>query len=76
VRRAWHPVLCSVVLCSLVGYNPAAQHRRLDGSVQIVAETVADATVEIWDANQRAGLFRKAFGVDVEVMGAAGTQQA
>ncbi len=35
--------------------------------VRIRAETVGDATVEIWDANRRAALFRRAFGVDVVI---------
>jgi exopolyphosphatase / guanosine-5'-triphosphate,3'-diphosphate pyrophosphatase len=39
----------------------------VDGDVRIVAETVGDATVEIWDANRRSGLFRKAFGVDLMI---------
>ncbi len=39
----------------------------IDGPVRIVAQTVGDATVEIWDANRRAALFRKAFGVDVVI---------
>lgn len=39
----------------------------VNGNVQIIVETVGDATLEIWDANRRAGLFRKAFGVDVVI---------
>lgn len=40
----------------------------INGNVRIGCETVGDATVEIWDANRRASLFRKAFGVDVEIV--------
>lgn len=39
----------------------------IDGGVRIVCETVGDATIEIWDANRRANLFRKAYGVDVVI---------
>ncbi|HEX6287978.1 MAG TPA: Ppx/GppA phosphatase family protein [Herpetosiphonaceae bacterium] len=39
----------------------------VDGNVQIIAQTVGDATVEIWDANRRAGFFRRAFGVDLVI---------
>jgi exopolyphosphatase/guanosine-5'-triphosphate,3'-diphosphate pyrophosphatase len=35
--------------------------------VRIMADTVGDATVEIWDANRHTSLFRKAFGIDVEI---------
>ncbi|GAC1553181.1 MAG: Ppx/GppA phosphatase family protein [Herpetosiphon sp.] len=34
-------------------------------TVEINTETIGDASVEIWDANRRAGLFRKAFGLDI-----------
>lgn len=39
----------------------------IDDGVKIVCETVGDATVEIWDANRRASLFRKAYGLDVVI---------
>ena len=39
----------------------------VDGSVRIVTETVGDASLEIWDANRRTTLFRKAFGIDVVI---------
>lgn len=39
----------------------------INGGVEILCQTVGDATVEIWDANRRAGLFRKAYGVDVVI---------
>jgi exopolyphosphatase / guanosine-5'-triphosphate,3'-diphosphate pyrophosphatase len=39
----------------------------IDGAVTIACETVGDASVEIWDANRRASLFRKAYGVDVTI---------
>lgn len=35
--------------------------------VRIAVDTVGDATVEIWDANRRTNLFRRAFGVDAVV---------
>jgi len=34
----------------------------------MTARTVGDATVEIWDANRGARLFRKAYGRDVEIV--------
>ncbi|HWQ13949.1 MAG TPA: Ppx/GppA phosphatase family protein [Roseiflexaceae bacterium] len=36
--------------------------------VRLETRTVGDATVEIWDANRGAGLFRKAFGRDIEIV--------
>jgi exopolyphosphatase/guanosine-5'-triphosphate,3'-diphosphate pyrophosphatase len=45
---------------------------QIDGTVRILAHTVGDATVEIWDANRRTSLFRKAFGMDVEIEQAEG----
>ncbi len=44
-----------------------AVHCELGDPVRIVADTVGDATVEIWDANRRTSLFRRAFGVDAIV---------
>jgi exopolyphosphatase/guanosine-5'-triphosphate,3'-diphosphate pyrophosphatase len=40
--------------------------------VRIQVSTVGDASVEIWDANRRTSLFRKAFGVDAVVEQAQG----
>jgi len=40
----------------------------LNGTIRLVTRTVGDATVEIWDANRGAGLFRKAYGRDVEIV--------
>jgi exopolyphosphatase/guanosine-5'-triphosphate,3'-diphosphate pyrophosphatase len=40
----------------------------LGEKVRIVTRTVGDATVEIWDANRGAGLFRKAYGREVEIL--------
>jgi exopolyphosphatase/guanosine-5'-triphosphate,3'-diphosphate pyrophosphatase len=37
-------------------------------SVRVVTRVVGDATVEIWDANRRAGLFQKAFGKPIEII--------
>jgi exopolyphosphatase/guanosine-5'-triphosphate,3'-diphosphate pyrophosphatase len=36
--------------------------------VRVTTNTVGDATVEIWDANRRAGLFQKAFGKPIEIV--------
>jgi exopolyphosphatase/guanosine-5'-triphosphate,3'-diphosphate pyrophosphatase len=36
-------------------------------TVRVVTRTVGDATVEIWDANRRSGLFEKAFGRPIEI---------
>jgi exopolyphosphatase/guanosine-5'-triphosphate,3'-diphosphate pyrophosphatase len=43
-------------------------HVELGESVRVVTRTVGDATVEIWDANRRAGLFQKAFGKAIEIV--------
>jgi exopolyphosphatase/guanosine-5'-triphosphate,3'-diphosphate pyrophosphatase len=43
----------------------------LGDPVRIVADTAGDATVELWDANRRTSLFRRAFGVDAVVEQAA-----
>lgn len=40
----------------------------IDGNVTIRCETVGDASVEIWDANRRATLFRKAYGVEATIV--------
>lgn len=37
------------------------------GEVRINVDSVGDATVEIWDANRRAALFRRAYGVDMVI---------
>jgi exopolyphosphatase/guanosine-5'-triphosphate,3'-diphosphate pyrophosphatase len=37
-------------------------------TIRMTARTVGDATVEIWDANRGARLFRKAYGRDVEIV--------
>jgi protocatechuate 3,4-dioxygenase beta subunit len=34
----------------------------------VTTRVVGDATVEIWDANRGAGLFRKAYGREIEIM--------
>lgn len=44
----------------------------LGDTVRINVETVGDATIEIWEANRRTSLFRKAFGVDVEIKDVSG----
>jgi len=40
------------------------------GGVRLHVDAAGDATVEIWDANRRAGLFKKALGLDVEIVAA------
>lgn len=35
--------------------------------VKVQVQAVGDATVEVWDANRRTGLFKKAFGRDIEI---------
>ena len=37
-------------------------------TVRVTTRTIGDATVEIWDANRRAGLFQKAFGRPIEIV--------
>lgn len=37
-------------------------------SVRVLTQRSEDATVEIWDANRRAGFFKKAYGKDIEVV--------
>jgi exopolyphosphatase/guanosine-5'-triphosphate,3'-diphosphate pyrophosphatase len=37
-------------------------------TVRVITQAAGDATVEIWDANRRGGLFQKAFGRPVEVV--------
>ncbi len=39
----------------------------INGDVRIVCDTVGDASLEIWDANRRAALFRRAYGVEVAI---------
>ena len=36
--------------------------------IRVITRVVGDATVEIWDANRRAGLFQKAFGKAIEIV--------
>jgi exopolyphosphatase/guanosine-5'-triphosphate,3'-diphosphate pyrophosphatase len=43
-------------------------HVELGDSIRVVTRAIGDATVEIWDANRSAGLFRKAFGRDIQVI--------
>jgi exopolyphosphatase / guanosine-5'-triphosphate,3'-diphosphate pyrophosphatase len=37
-------------------------------SVRVITKAIGDATVEIWDANRRTALFRKAYGVDIQII--------
>jgi exopolyphosphatase/guanosine-5'-triphosphate,3'-diphosphate pyrophosphatase len=43
-------------------------HVTLGDPVLVQTHTMADATVEIWDANRGAGLFRSAYGCDVRIV--------
>ena len=36
--------------------------------VRIVTHAAGDTTVEVWDANRAAGLFRKAYGCEVDIV--------
>jgi exopolyphosphatase/guanosine-5'-triphosphate,3'-diphosphate pyrophosphatase len=36
--------------------------------IRVVTRAIGDATVEIWDANRSAGLFKKAFGKDIQIV--------
>ena len=40
----------------------------IGAGVRVVTEHNGDATVEVWDANRRSGLFKKAFGREIEVV--------
>ena len=39
----------------------------LGAVVRMVTHAAGDTTVEVWDANRAAGLFRKAFGCDIDI---------
>jgi exopolyphosphatase/guanosine-5'-triphosphate,3'-diphosphate pyrophosphatase len=43
-------------------------HVEMGDPIRVVTRSVGDATVEIWDANRRAGLFQKAFGKPIEIV--------
>jgi exopolyphosphatase/guanosine-5'-triphosphate,3'-diphosphate pyrophosphatase len=43
-------------------------HVELGDPIRVVTRVVGDATVEIWDANRRTGLFQKAFGRAIEIV--------
>jgi exopolyphosphatase/guanosine-5'-triphosphate,3'-diphosphate pyrophosphatase len=43
-------------------------HVEMGDPIRVVTRSVGDATVEIWDANRRAGLFQKAFGKAIEIV--------
>jgi exopolyphosphatase/guanosine-5'-triphosphate,3'-diphosphate pyrophosphatase len=43
-------------------------HVELGDPIRVVTRVVGDATVEIWDANRRTGLFQKAFGKAIEIV--------
>lgn len=51
--------------------SQVVQHLRVEQTqqgIRVTAETTGDATVEIWDANRRSGLFQQAFGQDIEIV--------
>jgi exopolyphosphatase / guanosine-5'-triphosphate,3'-diphosphate pyrophosphatase len=39
----------------------------LGDTIRVVTRAIGDATVEIWDANRSGGLFKKAFGREIEI---------
>lgn len=43
-------------------------HVELGDPIRVITRSIGDATVEIWDANRRAGLFQKAFGKAIEIV--------
>jgi exopolyphosphatase/guanosine-5'-triphosphate,3'-diphosphate pyrophosphatase len=43
-------------------------HVEMGDPIRVVTRAIGDATVEIWDANRRAGLFQKAFGKAIEIV--------
>jgi exopolyphosphatase/guanosine-5'-triphosphate,3'-diphosphate pyrophosphatase len=43
-------------------------HVEIGKTVRMVTQAAGDNTVEVWDANRAAGLFRKAFGCDIEIV--------
>jgi exopolyphosphatase/guanosine-5'-triphosphate,3'-diphosphate pyrophosphatase len=43
-------------------------HVEMGESIRVVTRSIGDATVEIWDANRRSGLFQKAFGKQIEIV--------
>jgi exopolyphosphatase/guanosine-5'-triphosphate,3'-diphosphate pyrophosphatase len=43
-------------------------HVEMGDSIRVVTRSIGDATVEIWDANRRSGLFQKAFGKQIEIV--------
>ncbi len=43
-------------------------HVEIGKTVRMVTQAAGDNTVEVWDANRAAGLFRKAFGCDIEIL--------
>jgi exopolyphosphatase / guanosine-5'-triphosphate,3'-diphosphate pyrophosphatase len=43
-------------------------HVELGEAIRVVTRAGGDATVEIWDANRSAGLFKKAFGKDITIV--------
>jgi exopolyphosphatase / guanosine-5'-triphosphate,3'-diphosphate pyrophosphatase len=43
-------------------------HVEMGDPIRVVTRAIGDATVEVWDANRRAGLFQKAFGRAIEIV--------
>ncbi len=42
-------------------------HVEIGDTVHVITRSTGDTSVEIWDANRRAGLFKKAFGRDIVI---------
>jgi exopolyphosphatase/guanosine-5'-triphosphate,3'-diphosphate pyrophosphatase len=43
-------------------------HVEMGDPIRVITRAIGDATVEVWDANRRAGLFHKAFGKAIEIV--------
>jgi exopolyphosphatase/guanosine-5'-triphosphate,3'-diphosphate pyrophosphatase len=50
--------------------NQVVQHIHVEigKNVRMVTQAAGDTAVEVWDANRAAGLFRKAFGCEIEIV--------
>lgn len=43
-------------------------HVEIGDTVRVITQTIGDAAIEIWDANRRTGLFKKAYRRDIEIV--------
>ena len=43
-------------------------HIEIGNAVRVTTQAIGDASIEIWDANRRTGLFKKAYGRDIEIV--------